>query len=45
MGDRALSAWLDKAGNYHLATYTYDDMYGKGNPNVNQVVPHGGKHT
>lgn len=44
LGDRTLAAWLDKSGNYALATYTYDDMFGKGNPNVNLAVPHGGKH-
>ena len=40
MGDRDLAAWLgtSEGGAYTFATYTYTDMYGKGNPNINKPI-------
>ncbi|CAD8123997.1 unnamed protein product [Paramecium sonneborni] len=45
LGDRDLTTFLSKTGSYHFATYTYDDNFGKGNPNKYINTEHQNKHT
>jgi|APCry1669189070_1035195.scaffolds.fasta_scaffold630841_1 hypothetical protein len=39
LGDRDLIVYLNRAdGSYHFGTYTYTDMNGNGNPNVEKSL-------
>lgn len=41
-----MAAWLGTGdgGAYYMSTYTYTDMFGKGNPNIYKSIKHEEKH-
>ena len=43
LGDRTLVEWASPIsdGIYAFATYTYTNLNGAGNPNLNKHIPHG----
>lgn len=38
LGDRALCAYANRNLQYYFATYTYTNMFGAGNANLNQAM-------
>ena len=42
LGDRDLAAWIGtgNGGGITLATYSYSNLQGEGNPNIHNMVPH-----